>query len=173
MRREFKALFLALGILVFTGCTSKGGNDENINSSKTAESTETAKAKPVHLTYETFKEKVWNFEENPQEWIYEGTEPCVIDFYADWCKPCKMIAPIMEELAAKYDGQLKIYKVDTQTEKELARVFQIRSIPAVLFSPVEGKPMMQTGAFPKDTYVKIIEDSLLKPKETETEVKNI
>ncbi|MCK4637837.1 MAG: redoxin domain-containing protein, partial [Bacteroidales bacterium] len=110
-----------------------------------------------------FKEKVWNFEKNPQEWIYEGELPCVIDFYADWCKPCKMIAPIMEELAEKYDGKVKIYKIDTQKEKELARIFQIKSIPVVLFSPLEGRPIMQAGALPKDMYIKIIEENILNP----------
>lgn len=163
--KELKIMVLVLGILAFTGCSSKGGNDENLNNKAKAELAEETKAKPEHLTYETFKEKVWNFEENPQEWVFKGNEPVIIDFYADWCQPCKKIAPIMEELAAEYDGKLKVYKVDTQSEKELARVFQIRSIPAILFSPVEGKPMMQTGAFPKDTYVKIIEENLLKEEQ--------
>lgn len=119
---------------------------------------------PEYLTYETFKEKVWDFEKNPQDWVYEGDVPCVIDFYADWCKPCKMVAPIMDDLAKKYDGKVKIYKIDTDKEKKLAGVFGIRSIPSVLFSPIEGRPMMQTGALPKADYIKIIEDELLNKK---------
>ncbi len=120
--------------------------------------------KPEYLTYETFKEKVWDFEKNPEEWKYEGTVPCVIDFYADWCKPCKMVAPIMDDLAKKYEGKVKIYKIDTDKEKKLAGVFGIRSIPSVLFSPMEGRPMMQTGALQKDDYIKIIDEELLNKK---------
>ena len=120
---------------------------------------------PEYLTYETFKEKVWNFEKNPQEWVYEGDIPCVIDFYADWCKPCKMVAPIMDELAKKYDGKIKIYKIDTDKEKQLAGVFGIRSIPSVLFSPMDGRPMMQAGALQEADYIKIIEENLLNKKQ--------
>jgi len=116
---------------------------------------------PEYLTYDSFKEKVWDFEKNPQEWVYKGDIPCVIDFYADWCKPCKMVAPIMDDLAKTYDGKVKIYKIDTDKEKKLAGVFGIRSIPSVLFSPMEGRPMMQTGALQKADYIKIIEDELL------------
>ncbi len=122
-------------------------------------------SKPEKLTKEAFLKKVMDFEKNPKEWVFEGDLPCVIDFYADWCKPCKMVAPIMDELAKKYEGKVNIYKVDTQNEKELAQAFMIRSIPAVLFCPKEGKPMMQTGALSKETYIKIIEDNLLKPQE--------
>ncbi|MDZ7740638.1 MAG: thioredoxin domain-containing protein [Bacteroidota bacterium] len=164
--KELKILLIAFGLVVFAGCSSMGGNDEKTKTADNTAMTASEEGKPIYLTYETFKEKVWDFEKNPQEWVYEGDEPCIIDFYADWCQPCKKIAPIMEELAAEYKGKVKIYKVDTQNEKELARVFQIRSIPAILFSPVAGKPMMQTGAYPKDMYVKVIEENLLKSKET-------
>ena len=102
-----------------------------------------------------------NFEENPKAWVFEGDKPCIIDFYADWCRPCKMIAPIMEELAAEYDGQIDIYKVDTQVERELASIFGITSIPALLFVPMEGNPSMQKGALPKETFVQIIDEFLL------------
>ncbi|MBC8321452.1 MAG: thiol reductase thioredoxin [Bacteroidetes bacterium] len=122
-------------------------------------------ATPEYLTYESFKEKVWDFEKNPQEWEYKGEVPCVIDFYADWCKPCKMVAPIMDDLARTYDGKVKIYKIDTDKEKKLAGVFGIRSIPSVLFSPMQGRPMMQSGALPKADYIKIIEDELLNKKQ--------
>jgi thioredoxin len=118
--------------------------------------------KVEYLSYDTFLTKVWNFEANSQEWIYEGDIPCVIDFYADWCGPCKRVAPIMDDLAAKYDGKVKIYKINTDKERQLSSAFGIRSIPAVLFVPMKGKPMMQTGALPKDQYIKIIEDELLK-----------
>lgn len=121
----------------------------------------TGEVAPEYLTYETFKEKVWDFEKNPHEWVYEGDVPCVIDFYTDWCKPCKMIAPIMNDLAKKYDGKVKIYKINTEKEKKLAGVFGIRSIPSVLFSPMEGRPTMQKGALQKADYIRIIEEILL------------
>lgn len=164
--KNVKIIGLTLAAFILISCNNTSGNKpENIITTDNEKVSESKKIKPEHLTYETFKEKVWNFEKNPQEWIYEGELPCVIDFYADWCKPCKMIAPIMEELAEKYDGKVKIYKIDTQKEKELARIFQIRSIPMVLFSPLEGKPIMQTGALPKDMYIKIIEENILNPVE--------
>jgi thioredoxin 1 len=121
--------------------------------------TEEVKAKPEHLTLDTFKEKVFDFE-NETEWNYKGELPAVIDFYADWCGPCKKIAPIMEELAAEYNGKVKIYKVDTEDQKQLASIFGIRSIPSILFIPVGEQPQMSTGALPKAEFVKMIKNIL-------------
>ncbi len=112
-----------------------------------------------HLTKETFKQKVFNFETN-KDWKFEGEKPCVIDFYADWCAPCKMVAPILEELANEYDGKLDIYKVNTEQEQELAAMFGIQSIPSLLFVPKEGQPQMAMGALPKDTFKKAFSDVL-------------
>ena len=112
-----------------------------------------------HLTKETFKTKVFDFEKN-QEWKFEGDKPAVIDFYADWCGPCKMVAPVLEELAKEYDGKLNIYKVDTEKEQELAGMFGIKSIPSILFIPVDDKPQMASGALPKDTFVQAFKDVL-------------
>ncbi len=111
------------------------------------------------LTKETFKEKVFDFEEN-SAWNYAGDLPCVIDFYADWCGPCKMVAPIMDELAQAYDGKVRFYKVDTQVEQELAAMFGIRSIPSILFVPTDDKPQMAVGALPKEDIQKAIADFL-------------
>lgn len=113
-----------------------------------------------HLTKETFLEKVFNYEKNT-EWKFEGTLPCIIDFYADWCGPCKMVAPILEELSQEYAGKVNIYKVDTEVEQELAAAFGIRSIPSMLFCPVEGKPQMAMGALPKQALKDAINDVLL------------
>ncbi len=113
-----------------------------------------------HLTKATFTEKVFNFETN-QDWKFEGKLPCIIDFYADWCGPCKMVAPILEELSAEYAGKVNIYKIDTEAEQELAGVFGIRSIPSMLFCPVDGQPQMAVGALPKDSLIKAIDDVLL------------
>jgi len=112
-----------------------------------------------HLTKETFKEKVFNFELNT-EWKFEGKTPCMIDFYADWCGPCKMVAPVLEELQKEYGENIVIYKVDTEVERELASMFGVQSIPSLLFVPVEGQPQMAMGALPKSTFEKAIADVL-------------
>lgn len=112
-----------------------------------------------HLTKETFKEKVFNFEAN-KEWKYEGSKPCLIDFYANWCGPCKMVAPILEELQKEYGESIVIYKVNTEDEQELAGMFGIQSIPSLLFVPQDGQPQMAMGALPKPTFEKAIADVL-------------
>jgi thioredoxin 1 len=112
-----------------------------------------------HLTKETFLNKVFNFEKN-KEWKFEGEKPCVIDFYADWCGPCKMVAPVLEELAKDYSGKIDVFKVNTEVELELASAFGIRSIPSFLFVPAEGQPQMALGALPKDTFEKAFKDVL-------------
>ncbi|GAB4224710.1 MAG: hypothetical protein Kow00127_25530 [Bacteroidales bacterium] len=119
-----------------------------------------------HLTKQTFFEKVFNYEKN-KEWVFEGDKPCIIDFYADWCQPCKMVAPILEELAEEYKDQINIYKVDTEVEQELAAAFGIRSIPSLLFCPKDDQPQMAMGALPKETFVQVINEVLLKQKPEE------
>jgi thioredoxin len=114
-----------------------------------------------HLTKQTFLDKVFNYEKN-KEWQFEGDLPCLIDFYADWCGPCKMVAPILEELSEEYKDKINIYKVDTESEQELAAAFGIRSIPSLLFCPKDGQPQMAMGALPKDALKGAIEDVLLK-----------
>lgn len=116
-------------------------------------------AKVEFLNEETFKQKVFDYEKN-KEWKYEGDIPCMIDFYADWCQPCKMVAPILDELAEEYDGKIFIYKIDTEAERNLAGMFGIQSIPSLLFVPVEGQPQMAVGALPKETFKKAIADVL-------------
>jgi thioredoxin len=113
-----------------------------------------------HLTKETFLAKVFNYEQN-QEWKFEGELPCLIDFYADWCGPCKMVAPILEELSKEFDGKINIYKVDTEAEQELAAAFGIQSIPSMLFCPKDGKPQMAMGALPKQAMTDAINEVLL------------
>jgi thioredoxin len=112
-----------------------------------------------HLTKEAFLTKVFNYEKN-KEWKFEGKMPCVIDFYADWCGPCKMVAPILEDLSKDFEGKMNVYKVNTEEEQELASVFGIRSIPSFLFVPLEGQPQMAMGALPKETFVKAFKDVL-------------
>jgi thioredoxin 1 len=112
-----------------------------------------------HLTKETFQTKVFDFEKN-KEWKFEGQKPCIIDFYADWCGPCKMVAPVLEELAKDFDKKIDVYKVNTEEEQELASAFGIRSIPSFLFVPAAGQPQMAMGALPKETFVKAFKDVL-------------
>jgi len=109
-----------------------------------------------------FLAKVYNYEKNSEEWIYEGDRPCIIDFYADWCGPCRYVAPIMKELAAEYKDNVIFYKIDVDNERELASVFGISSIPTILFVPVNDKPQAPLGALPKKTLVEQIEKILLK-----------
>lgn len=115
----------------------------------------------IQLTTDKFKNDIFDYTQSDQ-WDYKDEVPAIIDFYADWCGPCKMVAPILEELANEYDGKLKIYKVDTEKEMELSSIFGIRSIPSILFIPTGGKqPMMQAGALPKGAFKEIIEKELL------------
>ena len=114
-----------------------------------------------HLTLETFKTKIFNWEKN-KEWVFEGERPAIVDFYADWCAPCRMIAPILEELAQEYAGQVDIYKINTEKEPELAGIFGISSIPSVLLIPLNEKPQLSVGALPKTAFVDAIDRILLK-----------
>lgn len=112
-----------------------------------------------NLTKASFLEKVFNFEKN-KEWTFEGKKPALIDFYADWCGPCKMLAPVLEQLSKEYEGKIDIYKIDTEAEEELSAAFGIRSIPSMLFCPMDGEPQMANGALPKADLGKVIADVL-------------
>lgn len=113
----------------------------------------------INLTKETFLEKVFNFEKN-DTWKFEGNKPAIIDFYADWCGPCKMVAPILEALSETYKDKIDIYKIDTEAEQELSAAFGIRSIPSMLFCPMDAQPQMANGALPKTELERIIADVL-------------
>ena len=118
--------------------------------------------KAVSITKAEFLKKVANYEANPTEWKYLGDKPCIVDFYTTWCGPCKRLAPIMDELAKEYAGEIYIYKVDTDKEQELAAVFGIRSIPTLLFCPIGENPQIAQGALPKEQLKEAIEKVLLK-----------
>ena len=137
-----KLLFVVMAVLaVTTACGSNAGTDSS--KSEKQESMETKETtKVVHLTKDEFLQKVYNYEKNPNEWKYEGDKPAIVDFYATWCGPCKMLAPILEELAKEYDGQIVVYKIDTEKEPELSAAFGIRSIPTLLFIPKSGDPQV-------------------------------
>lgn len=112
-----------------------------------------------HLTTETFKEKIFNFDES-SKWKFKGNKVTIIDFAANWCGPCKMITPILEELEKEYEGKIDIYKVDIDENSEIAIAFGIRNIPAILFIPIEGEPEISIGAMPKKSFIKAIEEIL-------------
>ena len=121
----------------------------------------------THLDLNGFKDKIFNYE-TEQEWKFKGDKAAIIDFYADWCGPCKSIAPILEELSDQYKEQLVIYKVDTDKETELSSLFGIQSIPTLLFIPLNGNPMVQKGALPKNVLEQIIEERLLQKSQPDT-----
>jgi thioredoxin 1 len=120
----------------------------------------------IQMTTQDFKDKVFN-SETEQDWKYTGQLPAIIDLYADWCGPCKMIAPVLEELSDEYQDSITIYKVNTDVEQELSSIFGIQSIPTMLFIGSDGEPMMQPGALPRHVLKKIIEEKLLAPVKTE------
>ena len=152
MKSTATTVFLLM-ILVFGACSSTGGNN-NGNLPGTKDGT------VMVLTTDQFKNLVWDFGKNPGKLIYKGDLPCIIDFYADWCRPCKMVAPIMDELANEYKGKIRVYKVNTDQERELISLFKINSIPAVLFIPKTGPPQMTVGALPKSEFLNAVTNVL-------------
>lgn len=114
----------------------------------------------VPMTNETFKKMVFNYDEN-KEWKFEGNKPAIIDFYADWCPPCRQLSPLVEEIAKEYSGKIDVYKVDTDKETTLAQALGITNLPTLLFIPAQGKPQMTMGALPKENLVKAINEILM------------
>ena len=151
--KKFAFLVLLLGSISLNACSTAPAKDN--------EPTGNTDGQVVVLTSESFQKLVWDYKTNPQSWLFNGDQPCIIDFYADWCRPCKMVAPIMAELSAEYKGKIRIYKVNTDEQRELAGLFKINSIPAVMFVPKSGKPQMSVGAMQKADYVGMIQKILL------------
>lgn len=151
--KKLTFLLLFVSLFAFNACSNTTGNESS--------TTGTPEGQVVKLTAESFKKLVWDYQKNPNEFVYAGDQPCIIDFYADWCRPCKMVAPIMDELSKEYKGKVYIYKVNTDEQKELAGLFRINSIPAVLFVPKSGKPQMSVGAMQKPSYVEAINNILM------------
>ena len=155
MNKRLMIWAVSLVSLLFAACETKAKTNDNQNKKEN-------KMKTIELTKADFLTKVMDYEANPQEWKYLGDKPAIIDFYASWCGPCKMVAPILEELAEEYDGQIYIYKVNTEKEQELAAMFGIRSIPSILFIPMGEQPQMAMGAMPKSSFKEAIDKVLLK-----------
>ena len=119
----------------------------------------------IVLNKADFLTKVFNYEKNPTKWTYEGDKPCIIDFYADWCGPCRRVAPVLKELAKRYKNDIVIYKINIDKERELAGTFGVTSIPTILFVPMKGEPQVSMGALPEESLVKMIEEVLLEKKQ--------
>lgn len=142
MKKLFKVLALATALLplsISTACASNQGGQEKTQEAKVVKK----------ITAKEFREKVWDYREASGGFKFVGTRPVILDFYADWCPPCRKLSPKLEELAKKYDGQVDVYKIDVDSETELARVFGVKSIPMLLFIPVEGEPAQTLGDLPK------------------------
>lgn len=118
----------------------------------------------IVLNKADFLTKVFDYEKNPSKWTYEGDKPCIIDFYADWCGPCRRVAPVLKELAKRYKDDIVIYKINVDKERELAGTFGVSSIPMILFVPMKGEPQVSMGALPEESFVKMIEEVLLEKK---------
>lgn len=172
MNKRIFSIVLVASIAML-GCGSSNGSSEpgkTGNAAQTAASvTGDEPGRVIQMTKAMFIEKVFNYEVNPNEWKYLGEKPCIIDFYADWCGPCKRVAPIMDELAQQYKDQIVIYRVNTDQERELAQIFNIRSIPSILYCPSEGKPQMTMGALPKSEFESMIKELLLAKPEVPAE----
>lgn len=159
-------IMLALAPLLLQACQGSGASEKDQKDQKQAVKTDKEKEKAViHLTSADFRQKIMDYRNNDQ-WNYKGNKPCLIDFYADWCGPCRITSPIIEDLAKQYAGKINVYKVDVDKEKELASVMGIRSIPTFLYCPVEGKPRMSSGIAQskeetKNMFIENIEQLLL------------
>ena len=149
MKRIF---IMALALMAMTACVSKV--KKPVKKEKVA--TVAAAGRPTEMTKAMFVEKIADMDAAQTEFKYKGDKPAIIDFYATWCGPCKMVAPIMAEIAKEKAGKIDVYKVDIDKEKELADAFGIQSIPTVLFIPMKGKPIMTQGAMPKSEFEKVI-----------------
>lgn len=144
-------------LIIISGC-SQGTKTKRTANTKSLSTS----GKPIEMTSEMFKQKIMDYETNPKEWKYKGDKPAIIDFYATWCGPCKMTAPILDSLATEYAGRIYIYKVDVDKQQELASAFGIQSIPSLLFIPQKGDPRMSVGAMLRPQLEKAIKDILSK-----------
>jgi thioredoxin 1 len=164
--KKLTYLVSILAVSLF-GCSGQTASEKPVKEASVMETVASDNNSPVHLTKEQFLKQVMNYEKNLNTWVFEGEKPCLVDFYADWCAPCRITSPILEDLAKQFAGRINIYKVDVDREQELASVFGVQSIPTFLFCPLEGDPVISSGiagtpAATKEMFIKQIEEILLK-----------
>ncbi len=155
--KNLKGLLMFSIVFSLLSCSMSAKNDNNSNSTA-------AKGEVIVLDKADFLTKVFDYEKNQDKWVYEGDKPCIIDFYADWCGPCKKVSPILQDLAILYKNDIIVYKVNVDKERELAGAFGIQSIPTLLFVPKDGVPQIAQGALPREEFVKQIDSYLLGKK---------
>ena len=151
-------------VLAAAMLTPACGNNAGKETKAEVQESAAVQANVTHLTKADFLARVYNYEKNPKEWKYEGDKPAIVDFYATWCGPCKMMSPILDEISKEYEGKINIYKVNVDKEADLASVFGIRSIPSLLFVPMKKEPSMVQGAMQKNELKKLVDDILLESK---------
>ena len=156
MHNKLFIMIMMIAAIFSTSCTSAKQKQQTTNKQ------EAKKMNTTELTLSEFKNKVMDFEKDPDNWNYKGDKPAIIDFYATWCGPCKATAPILDSLAEEYEDKIIVYKVDVDKEQELASMFGIRSIPSLLFIPMQGDPKMQVGAMGRMDLENAIKNTLLK-----------
>lgn len=155
--KRFLVTILSALLLASCGNTKK----DNKNSEVTQEAKTDEKSLVKNIDYKYFVKNIWDIEKYPDSFAYQAKLPCIIDFYADWCGPCRKVAPIMENIAKEYDGEILVYKVNVDNEQKLPTIFKVKNIPTVFFLPKNGQPMSQVGALSKEEYETIINKHLI------------
>ena len=158
--KRFLVTILSALLLASCGNTKKDNND-NKKSEVTQEAKTDEKSLVKNIDYKYFVKNIWDIEKYPDSFAYQAKLPCIIDFYADWCGPCRKVAPIMENIAKEYDGEILVYKVNVDNEQKLPTIFKVKNIPTVFFLPKNGQPMSQVGALSKEEYETIINKHLI------------
>ena len=158
MKKTFIAI---LSLFMLVSCGNSKKENKKTEQVQEVESVVEEESLVKNLDYKTFVKKVWDIETYHDSFAYKSKLPCMIDFYADWCGPCKRVAPIMEEIAQQYEDKIIVYKVNVDKEQKLPLIFKVKNIPTVFFLPTEGQPLSQVGALSKEEYISIINKHLI------------
>ena len=156
-----KTLIVILSLFMLVSCGNSKKENKKTEQVQKVENVVKEESLVKSLDYKTFVKKIWDIETYPDSFAYKSKLPCIIDFYADWCGPCKRVAPIMEEIAQRYEDKIIVYKVNVDKEQKLPLIFKVKNIPTVFFLPTEGQPLSQVGALSKEEYISIINKHLI------------